>query len=341
MFDGKDVFIIAEAGVNHNGNLGLAKELIDAAKYAGADAVKFQTWMTGEITGKFCGHVPYSARGTKHGLSRYELSEKVRLSYEQFADLKAYADSINIQFLSTPDGFKSLQFLVDELMLRTIKIGSAELNNLEFIEACSEAAEYVILSTGLGTFSEVATAVEVLRRATASSNFCVLQCVSSYPAAPHSMNLAVMQTFADAFGCNIGLSDHSVGPNAMIAATALGAKVVEKHLTLDKSMEGPDHSASATPDEMKYAITGCREVSAMIGNGIKAPVPEEIENFVGIRRSVVASRNLIKGHRVSRQDLECKRPGSGIEPRNIDAIVGLRLNRDVEEDQPLVWSYFS
>jgi N-acetylneuraminate synthase/N,N'-diacetyllegionaminate synthase len=334
---GKGVFIIAEAGVNHNGELDLAKKLIDAAVRAGADAVKFQTWQPGEITGRFAFKVGYLEETTDAGESRYELSNRLALPYEDFRQLRDYAERAGIRFLSTPDGFASLDFLVDQLGMSMIKVGSSEVTHPQFLTAVGRKDLPVILSTGLSTLAEVEGAVACVR-AHCRKTLVVLQCTSEYPAPDHEMNLLAMTSMRDALGLPVGLSDHSIGAEAAIAATALGAVVIEKHFTLDRGLPGPDHRASMDPEEIRALVQSIRATERMMGDGIKAPTPSEKRNLAGIRRSVVAARDLKAGTRLEVRMMTCKRPGDGIQPGEFDTLVGKTVNRDLAEDEPLKWA---
>ena len=292
----KPTYIIAEAGVNHNGSVISAKQLIDIAHEAGADAVKFQTWVPGELTGKFAFKVDYLDDSTPEEESRFELSKRLCLSYDAFRELKSYSDKVGIEFLSTPDGFKSLDFLVDELNIPIIKVGSTELNHISFLRAVGSKKRPVIISTGLGNEDEVGSAIEALRIGGGNNlPITILQCTSEYPAPAEEMNIYVIKKFAEKYNLPVGLSDHSTGFEATIAALALGSEVIEKHFTLDKNMEGPDHSASLSPEELKDFILAIRRTELMLGDGIKLPTKSEIKNIEGIRRSVVASRDLKSG----------------------------------------------
>jgi len=331
-------YIIAEAGVNHNGDINLAKELIDVAYKSGADAVKFQTWRPGELTGEFSFKVNYLKKHTPESESRFELSKKLCLSYDEFSELKLYCDNVGIQFLSTPDGFESLNFLVDELDIPIIKIGSTELNHILFLEAVGKKNRPVILSTGLGTLNEVHLAVNALRRGGGKNlPITILQCTSEYPAPLDEMNINVIKTFLKTFKLPVGLSDHSLGLEAAIAAVTLGSSVVEKHFTLNREMEGPDHAASLTPIELKEFVSVLRRVKIMLGDGIKVPTKTEIKNIEGIRRSVVANTNLKAGSILQMKDLICKRPGTGISPAEIQLLIGSKLKRDFIKDEPITW----
>lgn len=327
---------IAEAGVNHDGDLEIAKKLVDAAADAKADVVKFQTWVPGELTGRFTGKVRYLEETTEKNESRYELSARLALPYDIHSGLKHQAEERGITFLSTPDGFQSLDFLVDRLGLPAIKVGSTEVTHLQFLEAVGRKKLPVILSTGLSTLDEVETALEKLRRGGAE-DVTLLHCTSEYPAPDAEMNLRAMETLRQTFGVPVGLSDHSLGAEAAVAAVAMGASVIEKHFTLDRSRSGPDHQASMTPDEMTGLIVSLRRVATMLGDGVKAPTASERANITGIRRGVVVVRGIAAGTRLTADMLTCKRPGGGIEPAQMDECVGCVVNRDFEEDEPLTW----
>jgi N-acetylneuraminate synthase/N,N'-diacetyllegionaminate synthase len=333
------LFIIAEAGVNHNGDIHLAKKLVDEARRAGANAVKFQTWKPGELTGRFAVKVPYLETSVPSDESRFELSRRLCLPYEAFRELNAYCKTVGIQFLSTPDGFESLDFLVDELSMSAIKVGSTELNHIAFLEAVGAKCRPVFLSTGLGTLAEVDMAVAALRRGGGNDlPITVMQCTSEYPAPQEEMNLRVMESYAKALQVPVGLSDHSTGYEASIAAVALGATVIEKHFTLSRSMAGPDHAASLEPMELAQFVSGLKKVVVMLGDGVKKPTPAELRNMSGIRRSVVAARGLAEGTVLAAADLGCKRPGTGVLPADIHKLVGMRLNRALAFDEPISWA---
>jgi N,N'-diacetyllegionaminate synthase len=330
-------FIIAEAGVNHDGDVARAKQLIDLAAEAKADAVKFQTWRPGEITGRFAYKVNYLETTTDSAESRYELSCRLALPFPVFRELKAHAESRGILFLSTPDGFDSLAFLVGELDMPIVKIGSTEVTHLQYLDAIGRTGRPAILSTGLSTLGEVETAVNTLRRGGAGP-LALLHCTSEYPAPDDQINLRAMRTLAHAFGLPVGLSDHSVGAEASLAAVAMGAAIVEKHFTLDRSLPGPDHQASLDGEGLAAYVASIRRIEAMLGDGIKRPTPAEIANMNGIRRGVVAAADLPAGTVLAAPMLTCKRPGGGIEPSQLDLLVGLRLNRALESDEPLCWN---
>ncbi|KIL97764.1 N-acetylneuraminate synthase [Paramagnetospirillum magnetotacticum MS-1] len=329
-------FIIAEAGVNHDGDIQRAKRLIDVAAEAQADAVKFQTWRPGEITGRFAYKVNYLEATTEQAESRYELSCRLALPYPVFRELKSHCEARGILFLSTPDGFDSLAFLVGELDMPIVKIGSTEVTHPQYLEAIGRTGRPAILSTGLSTLGEVEKAVAALRRGGVGP-LALLHCTSEYPAPDSQMNLRAMTTLGRAFGLPVGLSDHSLGGEAALAAIALGAVIIEKHFTLDRSLPGPDHQASLDPQGLAAFVAAIRRVEAMLGDQIKRPTATELANMNGIRRGVVAARNLAAGTILDTTMLVCKRPGGGIEPEDLDRLAGFTLRRDLAEDEPLSW----
>jgi len=329
-------YIIAEAGVNHDGDMEIALRLIDAAAEAGADAVKFQTWAPGEITGRFTNKVDYLEKTTAEEESRYELSARLAIPYSVHAGLKQRAEERGITFLSTPDGFQSLDFLADTIGMPVIKVGSTEITHLQFLEAVGRKKIPVILSTGLSTLGEVEKALDTLQRSGAN-DVTLLHCTSEYPAPDVEMNLRAMETLRNAFSVPVGLSDHSVGYEASIAATAMGASVIEKHFTLDRAHIGPDHAASMAPAEFTDLIISLRRVTAMMGDGIKTPTASESRNAAGIRRGVVAARAIGANTRLTADMLTCKRPSGEIEPEHLKLCIGFVINRDLAEDEPLAW----
>ena len=331
----KKVFIIAEAGVNHNGDIELAKQLIDAAAEAKADAVKFQTWKPGEVTGKYATKVAYLEESCKEE-TRHDLSNRLCLPYDAFRELKAHCEKAGILFLSTPDGFESLDFVVDELDMPIIKIGSTEVTHHAFLAAVAKKGRPIIFSTGLSTLTEVEASINVIR-CHYQGELIVLQCTSEYPAPAEDVNLLAMVTMRDAFGVSVGLSDHSEGNEAAIAAVALGARVIEKHFTLDRSLPGPDHQASLTPSELAAFVQAVRKTELLLGDGEKAPSAREILNLDGIRRGVVAAHPLTQGTMLTASDLVAKRPFVGIEPHEQEQLIGRVITRDIDEDEPIRW----
>jgi N-acetylneuraminate synthase/N,N'-diacetyllegionaminate synthase len=334
----KRVFVVAEAGVNHNGDLRLAKKLIDAGARAGVDAVKFQTWRPGEIVGAFCHKVGYVEKASASRESMEELIARLCLPFAAFRELKAHAKKRGVGFLSTPDGFESLAFLAGKLAMPLIKVGSTEVTHPQFLEAVGRYGRPVILSTGMSDLAEVRAAVAALRRR-GRPPIVLLHCTSEYPAPVDEVNVRAMVTLREAFGLPVGLSDHSLGSEAAIAAVALGACVVEKHFTLDRSLPGPDHASSLDPGELAALVASIRKTERLLGDGKKRMTPSEKRNVTGIRRSVVAARPLAKGTVLAATMLACLRPGTGIAPADLDRVVGMRLVRDLEQDEPLTWRH--
>jgi N,N'-diacetyllegionaminate synthase len=329
------VFIIAEAGVNHNGDINLAKNLIDAAKAANVDAVKFQTFKTEKIVGKFADMAEYQKENLKVQESQYDMIKKLELSYEDFNELKRYCDEKNILFLSTPDDEESLDFLVD-LNIPMIKIGSTEVTNLKYLKRIAQKNLPIILSTGMSTLGEVETALNSIY-SEGNKKVTLLHATTDYPTCYEDVNLKAMCTLRNAFNVSVGYSDHTLGYEAAIAAVAMGAVVIEKHFTLDKSMEGPDHKASLNPEELKELVIKIRNTEVLLGDGIKKPTKGEEAIITAARRSIVAAYDLKRGSIITKEMLQFKRPGNGIRPEMIDILIGRELKRDIKEDEVIKW----
>jgi N-acetylneuraminate synthase len=332
---GRRCFLIAEAGVNHNGDLGRALEMVRVAAEAGADAIKFQTFKSEALASRFAPKAEYQARNTGDQRSQLEMLKELELSAEAFQELKRACDEAGILFLSTPFEEESARFL-DELGVAAFKVGSGELTNLPLLRALARSGRPLILSTGMATLEEVADAVEAVRGA-GDPPLALLHCVSMYPAPCEEYNLRAMATMEAAFGVPVGLSDHTLGWEATLAAVALGASIIEKHFTLDRSLPGPDHLASLDPQELKEMITQLRRVESAMGDGLKRPTPSEANSRAVGRKSIVAAKALPAGHVLAATDLGVKRPGLGIPPGRLEALVGRRLSRGLEEDQALGW----
>ena len=332
-------FVIAEVGVNHNGNLDLALKMLEAAAKTGADAVKFKTWLPGEITGKYAINTSYIERQTTKDLSRYQLSLSNCLTYDEFRVIKEASKKLDILFLSTPDGPASLNFLVDELDMKLIKVGSTELNNLDFLRLVGKKKRPVVLSTGLGTMGEVESAINALRSTGGLDlPLVVLQCTSEYPAPDKEINLKVIETYRSAFGVEVGFSDHSLGIEAAVGAVAFGSIVIEKHFTLSHELEGSDQASSMTPDAFTDFVLSIRRTHSMLGNGVKDRQPSECKNLLSIRRSVVGARQLKEGSKLTKDDLILKRPATGVAPELAHILIGRSLLRDIDEDEPIKWA---
>ena len=329
-------YVIAEIGVNHNGSVQLARELIDVAVDAGADAVKFQTFSADDLVSAVAAKAEYQSRNmgdTDAGGSQYDMLKALELSAEQFGELLAYCDERSIDFLSTPFGPTQADFLAD-LGVHAFKVSSGDLTYLPFLAHIARKGRPIILSTGMGTLAEVGVALATIEAA-GPVPVAVLHCVSNYPADPADCNLAAMATMRQAFGLPVGWSDHTLGPAVSLAAVGLGARIIEKHITLDVTMDGPDHAASMEPPAFAEFVRGIRAVQSAIGDGIKRPVAAELATAAVARRSIVAVRDLAAGAVIGAADVAVLRPGTGLAPSLIDVVVGARLGRDVAAHQPL------
>jgi N,N'-diacetyllegionaminate synthase len=331
--DGEHTFVVAEAGISHNGDVGLAKKLIDAAQKAGADAVKFQTFKAEDLVTKTAEKAEYQKKTTGTEESQFAMVRKLELEEQDFEKLFDHAHKKGIMFLSSPFDKQSVD-LLDRLGVPAFKIASGEITNFPLLRHIVRKRKPVILSTGMSTLGETEEALEVLRNEGAKE-IILLHCVSGYPAKIEDMNLRAMETLRCAFGLPVGLSDHSLGITVPIAAAALGACVIEKHFTLDKSLPGPDHQASLEPEELKQMIKAIREVEKAMGNGTKTPTKEEKEIRKVVRRSIVARVNISKGTAITEEMLAIKRPGTGIEPKYMDRVVGAVARRRIAQDEPL------
>ena len=319
-------FIIAEAGVNHNGDVELAKRLIDIAKDAGADAVKFQTFKTE----RFLSRNIVVPKHVKSKDSLFETVRKLELSEEEHYELSEYCKQKGIIFMSTPMDNNSVD-LLDDIGVPVFKVASCDLDNLPLLKYIAKKEKAVILSTGMGTISEVGEAVEVIK-SNRNGDIILLHCVSTYPPRVDDVNLKAINTLRNAFKLPVGYSDHTIGVNIPLAAVALGAKVIEKHFTLDKKMGGPDHAVSADPDELKNLISGIREIKKSFGTSVKVPSKDEIEMKKSFRKSIVANTDIRKGETITPEMLSIKRPGTGLSPKYFDFIVGKKAKRDMKYD---------
>jgi N-acetylneuraminate synthase len=328
-------FVIAEAGVNHNRDLGLARQLVAAARDAGADAVKFQTWVTEDVMTRHAPMAAYQKGNIGVDVGQFKMAKDLELPFDAFRDISDYAREIGITFFSTPDEEKSADFL-EQLGVSLFKIGSAEVTNIPFLEYVAAKQKPFILSTGMSTLGEVEAAVRAIE-STGNRDFAILHCVSNYPADPSECNLRAMETIAAAFGYPVGFSDHTLGSTVAVAAVARGARVIEKHITLDPSLPGPDHRASLDPKAFKEMVDAIRATESALGDGVKRPMPSEIDARTIARRSLVAARALPAGTLLTRADIAIKRPGIGIETKHLDAFVGRKLRRDVAADELFAW----
>ena len=314
------VFVIAEAGVNHNGSIDMAKKLIDAAAAAGADAVKFQTFKTELSLTKSAPKAGYQITNTGESESQFEMVKKLELSFGDFKDLKGYCEEKNIEFMSTPFDLPSVELLAS-LGVKKFKLASGEIVNLPLMRAIGRQKLPVIISTGMCTLQEVHDAIACLKQSGATE-ISVLHCNTEYPSPMKDLNLNAMKTIAESTKCPVGYSDHSLGIEACIAAVALGAVIIEKHFTLDKTLPGPDHVASLNPAELKEMVRCIRNVELALGSSTKQPSPSEYQNIKIARKSIVASKHIKKGEKFSPDNLATKRPGTGISPMDWDKVVG-------------------
>ena len=325
------VYIIAEVGVNHNGDIRLAKQMIDAAKDAGVDAVKFQTFIAENLVSSCAEKADYQKETTDSDESQLDMIKKLELSFDDFAELKSYCASRNLDFMSTPFDFESIDFLA-ELGQEIFKIPSGEITNLPYLLEIGKLKQKVILSTGMSTLSEIADALEILKDA-GTAEITLLHCNTAYPTPYEDVNLNVMQTLKDVFNLPVGYSDHTPGIEVPVAAVAKGAVVIEKHFTLDKNMEGPDHKASLEPDELKQMVTAIRNIEKALGSSEKEPTESEIINRDIIRKSIVAKKYIEEGEIFTIENITVKRPGDGISPMKWFEVLGMRAMKAFEKDE--------
>lgn len=325
------VFIIAEAGVNHNGSIELAKQLIDKASEAGADAVKFQSFKAEKLVTKNAKKAEYQQITTSNKESQFEMIKKLELDYERHRELIDYSHSKNIVFLSSPFDIESIE-LLNKLGLEIFKIPSGEITNLPYLRKIGSLKKKVILSTGMSTLGDIEKALEILRSG-GTTEITVLHCNTEYPTPMEDVNLLAMKTIKDAFKVEVGYSDHTLGIEVPIAAVTLGAAVIEKHFTLDKAMEGPDHKASLEPEEFKEMVRCIKNIEQALGDGVKKLTDSESKNINIARKSIVAGRKIKKGEILREDNLAVKRPGDGIHPMRWDEILGREAKRDFLEDE--------
>lgn len=330
-------YIIAEAGVNHNGSLATAKRLVDAAARAGADAVKFQTFLAEKLAAHGVPRAAYQKQNMRGRVNQFQMLKRLELPYDCHFPLKKYCAARKIEFLSSAFDEESLGFLVHELGIKKIKVPSGEITNLPFLKIIAARRKPVILSTGMSTLDEVRRAVRVLLAHLPRRQITVLHCTSNYPCPYGDVNLRAMLTLRKALKLNVGYSDHTPGIEVAVAAVALGAKVIEKHLTLDKAMPGPDHRASLEPDEFGRMVTAIRNVELAMGNSRKKPTPAERLIRDVVRKRLVYARPLAKGALVNRKDVIAKRAKGGITPGQIDRLIGMELKTAKKADDPILW----
>lgn len=352
----KNTYIIAEAGVNHNGSLEMAKELVKVAKEAGADAVKFQTFKAENLVTKQAQQAAYQIENLGEASSQFAMLKKLELTYDEFVELQSFCQKEQIEFLSTPFDFESVDFLLDELAITKAKIPSGELTNAPFIHYIATKRKQIILSTGMATIEEINEALAFIAYGLAQPNepvilkhvgafyetkeakealkkyVTLLHCTTQYPAPMDSINLRAMNEMVKIFNLPIGLSDHSEGINIPIAAVSMGSKIIEKHFTLDKTLEGPDHIASLNPVELKAMVKGIRDVELALGDGIKKPTTIELQNRMPARKSLVAKTPIKAGELFTTDNLTVKRPGLGIAPSKYWSYIGETALKSYDED---------
>ena len=324
----KRVKIIAEAGVNHNGSFRLAKRLVDVACEAGADAIKFQTYHTEALVTKHAQKAEYQRRNTKSATSQFEMLKKLELNHADVRRLFAYCQEKNITFLSSPFDMESVEFLQD-LGMELFKIPSGEITDYLYLKKIATYRKPILLSTGMATPNEIKEALAILEP---NDQITLLHCTSDYPAAMKDVNLNAMCSMKSTFQKQVGYSDHTLGMEVAIAAVALGACVIEKHITLDPSLPGPDQCVSLAPSELKQFVHAIRNIEEAIGDGEKRPTESELKNKVAVRKSLVAREPIRKGEPFTMSNVDAKRPGTGISPMNYEMILGKTAKRDYNID---------
>ncbi len=329
----KKVYIIAEAGVNHNGSLKLAKQLIDIASCAGIDAVKFQSFKASNLVSENAKKAEYQKETTNQHESQFDMLKKLELKKETHIELINYAKEKNIEFLSTPFDLESID-LLDDLGLNIFKIPSGEITNLPYLRKIGSLKKEVILSTGMSNLQEIKDALGILiESGTQKDNITILHANTEYPTPYEDVNLNAMRTISKEFNIKVGYSDHTLGIEVPIAAVAMGATIIEKHFTIDKTLDGPDHKASLDSDELKAMVCGIRNIENALGNGIKQASKSESKNICIVRKSIVASKDIKKGEIFTEKNITTKRPGNGISPMKWDDIVGSIATKNYIKDE--------
>jgi N,N'-diacetyllegionaminate synthase len=333
------VMIIAEAGVNHNGSIELAKKLVDIAADAGADYVKFQTFKAEKIASKSAEKAQYQKNTTGSNEGQLSMLKKLELSHDDHLVLIDYCKSKNISFLSTPFDLDSID-LLKQLGISLGKIPSGEITNLPYLKKMAASFDELILSTGMADMKEIEEAIDLITSTGFSKDkLVVLHCTTEYPTPFEEVNLTAMNSIQKKFGVRVGYSDHTKGIEVPIAAVALGAVIIEKHFTLDRNMEGPDHKASLEPNELKAMVSAIRNIEIALGDGIKRATPSETKNKQIARKSIVAARNIKAGEMITEKDIEIKRPGNGISPMRINEVIGKKALNDISEDALIDFSF--
>lgn len=332
----KKTLIIAEAGVNHNGSIEMAREMVRVAALAGADYIKFQTAVPELVISRYAPKAEYQKETTGVADSQLEMCKAIHLPLSAYADLADLCEYEGIAFMSTPFDFPSIECL-KPLSMQYWKIPSGEITNLPYLRKIAEIGEDVILSTGMSQLEEVKAAIDILcANGLSKEQITLLHCTTQYPTAPKDVNLRAMDTLRT-LGCRaVGYSDHTEGIEISLAAAAMGAEVIEKHFTLDKTLPGPDHKASIDAAELKALVTGVRKIDAALGSATKSPAEGEIANIAIARRSIVAARAIAKGELLTAENLEVKRPGTGISPMRWDEVIGTCAIKDFDPDELII-----
>ena len=328
------VFVIAEAGVNHNGDIEIAKQLVDVASEAGADAVKFQTFQADSLVCRTAKKAEYQLETTDRTETQYDMLKKLELTPQMHRELIEHCSKKNIMFLSTPFDLESIK-LLSELGMQIYKIPSGEITNLPYLREIAKQQKKIILSTGMSSMDEVKAAVNVLKN-NGTEDITLLHCNTQYPTPISDVNLLAMVKMWEETGLPVGYSDHTQGIEVPIAAAALGAEVIEKHFTLNRNMEGPDHKASLEPQELMQMVVGIRKIESALGSNIKQVSESEMTNVAIVRKSVVAAVNIKRGEKYTEKNLTTKRPGMGISPMLWDKVVGKTADRDYEADEMII-----
>jgi N,N'-diacetyllegionaminate synthase len=332
----KPILIIGEAGVNHNGDIAIAKKLIDVAADAGVDLVKFQTFSADRLATKKAKKADYQSITSGNAESQHQMLKRLELSTKMHHELIAYCAKRNIGFFSSGFDIKSVDFLIS-LGINYIKIPSSEITNLPYLRHIGQFNKSVILSTGMANMDDIEAAIDVLEKAgTSRLLITILHCTSEYPTPMLEVNLLAMQSIQEAFGVAVGYSDHTVGIEVSIAAAALGATIIEKHFTLDRTLPGPDHKASLEPNEIKAMVSAIRNIEIALGDGIKRLTPSEERNKKVACKSIVASKKICKGETFSSENITCKRPGEGISPMQIDEVIGSIAKKNFDFNEYII-----
>lgn len=328
-------YIIAEAGVNHNGDVNIAKKLCLAAKEAGADVVKFQTWITESIITKSVKQADYQIKNTNNNQNQYDMLKKLELSFDEFADIKNYCDKIGIQFASTADEPESLDFLIN-LGIPFIKIGSGDIGNIPFLRYVGSQKMPVIMSTGMSNLLDIHLSLQAVMESGEKNSIALMHCTTSYPCPFENVNLKAMETLKNEFGLTVEYSDHTLGVEVPIAAVAMGAKIIEKHFTLNRKMSGPDHLASMEPSEFKNMVHKIRNIEQALGNGIKEPTDAEKEISKVVLKRIVAKRPIKKGEIINESAICVKRSAIGVLANKWDVVVGMPANQNYDVDEGII-----